>query len=85
MPGAIKFVDTVDGPAKSESPVENGGNTSIILYPFGGAGFRNHPLYVWMRILFSHSQSTLCTHGEIRNIGVYFSQRRSSSQTSTHV
>ena len=34
MPGAIKFVDTVDGPAKSESPVENGGNTSHYFVSF---------------------------------------------------
>jgi hypothetical protein len=42
--------DTVDGPAKSESPVENCGKHPIIYrvsngfnHPFGDAGFRNHP------------------------------------------
>jgi len=37
---------TVDGPAKSESPVENGGKHPIIYRVStikGGAGFRNHP------------------------------------------
>jgi hypothetical protein len=38
---------SVDGPAKSESPVKNGGKPSHYFsgfnHPFGGAGFRNLP------------------------------------------
>ena len=38
---------SVDGPAKSKSPVKNGGKPSHYFsgfnHPFGGAGFRNLP------------------------------------------
>jgi hypothetical protein len=40
--------------AKSKSPVENGGKHPIIHRvenpSFGGAGFSNHPQYVWLAI-----------------------------------
>ena len=48
--GKISMANTVDGPAKSESPVENAAKhptTSRVSTIQGGAGFRTHPQYVY--------------------------------------